>query len=100
MTYITEAHSRLLAGLVKTTPATIPLFPAADDFNAQAEHITELRGLLVEYLHALAAEGAHNATTNAINSEVTGYVSDALDDFAAQFRQEAESLREDELENA
>ena len=100
MTFISEAHNRLLAGLAKAAPIEIPISPGSDDFDARAEHIKELQGFLVEYLHALAIDGRQNATTNAITSEVAGYVSNALSDFSAQFKEEAESLREGERASA
>jgi len=96
MSFITEAHSRLLAKLAALNPADMPMYPTSEDFDDRAEHVNNLKSLLVEYLHALATDGKSNATTNSINSEVAGYVSDALSDFAGQFTEEADSLREDE----
>ena len=96
MTYLTEAHNRLLAGLAKASPAELPTFPTSQDFEAQSAHIKTVSSLLTEYLFALATDGAHNSTGRAINSEVTGFVGDALSDFAAQFDAEADRLREDE----
>ncbi len=53
MTYLTEAHNRLIAGLANAKPAEIPMWPTSEDFDAQAEHVKELQSLLVEYLSAL-----------------------------------------------
>lgn len=94
MTYLTQAHNRLLARLAAEAPAEISVVPRASEFEAQAAQIKAWSGLWAEFLHAVATDGASN--TNTITKEVTGYVSDAMSEFAGQFTEAAEALREDE----
>lgn len=98
MAYLNEAHARLLAGLAKAAPATISIWPTPDEFEEQAKQIKEWNSLWVEFLHSVAIDGKQNATGNTINAEVTGYVTDAMNEFAGQFTETADRLREDKTE--
>lgn len=96
MTFISEAHNRLLARLAKAAPVEISMFPTAEELDAQAAHVKDVGSLLIDYLHSLAVDGAHSTSSKTINAHDLSFVSDGMADFAGQFTEAAEQLREDE----
>lgn len=79
MSYLTDAHSRMIADLAALRPARIT--GDADDFREQQEHINAVAAVMDAYFHAVAIDGAQDS--HEINSaEFVTVVSDAVHDTA------------------
>jgi hypothetical protein len=97
VTYLEQAHGRLLAFLAREQPAVISTFPTSEEFEAQKAHLETVASLIDGYIHAIAVDAAYNCTSIK-SADFTGVVSTALHDLSltSQFTEAAEALREDE----
>lgn len=96
MTYLVEAHSRLIAKLCAAKPATISMYPTADEYEEQAKHIREAGRLFADYLQSVAIDGKENLSTGTISQGYESYVADGVSELAGEFETAAELMREDE----
>lgn len=100
MSYLTDAHARLLIALADAKPSEISLSPKADEFEDRRAHIEYVAHVIDDYLHALAIDAADNLSTNRIilTQDFVSPVSTAVGDLTSQFTDAAEHIREGEAE--
>lgn len=96
MSYLSDAHARLLIALADAKPSEISLSPKAEQFEDRRAHIEYVAGAFDAYLHALAIDAADNLSTNRIilTPDFICPVSTAVSDLTSQFTDAAEYINE------
>lgn len=99
MSYISEAHARLVARISAEVPVNIPINPDAADFEQQRSHMERIAGFVDDYLHSLAMDARENSAM-IMPQDFVGVVLNAIHDasLGAQFSEAAAECDEYDAE--
>ena len=96
MSYLREAHARMLAALAANAPRAIPPSPDPEDFTDRRDHMAAIAAAVSDYFFACANDAAPHAPDAIKPKEFVGVVSVALtdNDLLSQFDDAAEQLQQ------
>jgi hypothetical protein len=98
--HVNAAAARLIATIIEHgTPAFSPANPQPDEYDNAAETLRAVLRAVDDWAYAIAIDAADNARTSIEPRDYLSAASEALSGLIADLQQEADDLREVELED-